>query len=262
MGEKLKVLVVDDDQQMVKTICDILRVKGHEALCAYCGEDAVEMVKNGGPECVLMDVKMPGIDGIEALKMIKCLTPDLPVLLMSAYATGEQAEEAKREGAFTILTKPVDLQLVLRFLSILRKDESVLIVDDDPDFCGTLGDILQARGYRVETETDAANVLMHLERSYKLAVVLDLKLGTANGLDIFRKIRTRYPSKPVVLVTGYGEELAASIEKGLGIGACACLRKPFEIEELVGIIEEISRNKLRALLGEPVAMAGQVNTET
>ncbi len=222
MGEKLKVLVVDDDQQMVKTICDILRVKGHEALCAYCGEDAVEMVKNGGPECVLMDVKMPGIDGIEALKMIKCLTPDLPVLLMSAYATGEQAEEAKREGAFTILTKPVDLQLVLRFLSILRKDESVLIVDDDPDFCGTLGDIL----------------------------------------DIFRKIRTRYPSKPVVLVTGYGEELAASIEKGLGIGACACLRKPFEIEELVGIIEEISRNKLRALLGEPVAMAGQVNTET
>ncbi len=157
MDEKLKVLVVDDDQQMVKTICDILRVKGHEALCAYCGEDAVEMVKNGGPECVLMDVKMPGIDGIEALKMIKCLTPDLPVLLMSAYATGEQAEEAKREGAFTILTKPVDLQLVLRFLSILRKDESVLIVDDDPDFCGTLGDILQARGYRVETETDAGN---------------------------------------------------------------------------------------------------------
>lgn len=131
MDEKLKVLVVDDDQRMVKTISDILRIKGYEVEQAYCGEEAVEMVKSGAPRCVLMDVKMPGINGVAALKMMKCLAPDLPVLLMSAYATGEQAEEAIRLGALTILTKPVDIQLLLSFLSTPRKDESVPIVDDD-----------------------------------------------------------------------------------------------------------------------------------
>jgi len=82
-------------------------------------------------------------------------------------------------------------------------------------------------------------------------VVLDLKLGNANGLDVLRDIRRRYPSKPVVLVTGYREEMADSIEKGLQIGAYTCLYKPLETEELIGIIEEISRKKLRSFLGEP-----------
>lgn len=124
MNDKLKVLVVDDDPRMVKTICDILLLKGYEAVPAFSGEEAVEMVNAAKWNCVLMDIKMPGIDGIEALKIIKAAAPALPVLLMSAYATGEQAEEAKREGAFTIFTKPVDLQLLLSFLSILREDES------------------------------------------------------------------------------------------------------------------------------------------
>jgi CheY-like chemotaxis protein len=124
MREKSKILVVDDDQRMVKTICDILRVKGYEALPAYSGEEAVQVVNGEAFACVLMDLKMPGIDGIEALKRIKVVTPDTPVVLMSAYATKEQAEEAKRYGAVTVLTKPIDFPQVLSFLSLLREEES------------------------------------------------------------------------------------------------------------------------------------------
>ena len=100
MGEQLKVLVVDDDRRMVKTICDILLVKGHSAEPAYSGEEAIEMVKAKDFDCVLMDLKMEGIDGIETLKQIKKIAPDLPVVMMSAYATEEQMEEAMRLGAY------------------------------------------------------------------------------------------------------------------------------------------------------------------
>lgn len=250
MEEKLRVLVVDDDRRMVKTICDILRVKGYEATVAYSGEEAVARVKADDPGCVLMDIKMPGIDGVEALRRIKGEAPELPVVLMSAYASDEQVQEAKRLGAFGILTKPIDFQQVLSFLSLLRKEESILVVDDDPAFSRTLWDILQARGYRVVTETDPDRVLVHMERDDQLVVILDLKLGTANDLEVLRAIRARHPGKPVVLVTGLRDEMVASIERSLGSGAYTCLYKPLAMDELLGILAEIRRRKHRTILGE------------
>jgi DNA-binding response OmpR family regulator len=250
MGEKTKVLVVDDDRRMVRTICDILKVKGYEAAEAYTGEEAVEKVKSDNPDCVLMDVRMPGLNGVEALKMIKGTSPDLPVVLMSAYATEEQVAEAKQLGADTVLTKPVDLQMIFSFLALLRKEESILIVDDDPNFCRTVGDVLRSRGYRVETEADPKNVLGNMEQNYKLAVILDLKLGDTDGLEVLKAVRSRYPSKPVVLVTGYREEMTDTIEKGLKIGAYTCLYKPFEMEGLLDTIKEISRKKRGNVFGE------------
>jgi two-component system, NtrC family, response regulator HydG len=131
----------------------------------------------------------------------------------------------------------------------LGKQETILIVDDDPDFSGFVGDVLRLRGYGVETEADPENVLWHMEQNNKLAILLDLKLGDTNGLEVMKSVRSRYPSKPVVLVTGYRDEMADSIERGLKIGAYTCLYKPFEMEGLLETIREISRNERRNVLG-------------
>lgn len=251
MSDDLKVLVVDDDRRMVKTICDILLIKGFSAEPAYSGEEAVEKVKAEKPDCVIMDLKMEGIDGIETLKLLKSVAPDLPVVMMSAYATEAQLQDARREGAYSVLTKPVDIQMVISFLALLRKEKSILIVDDDPAFCKTLKDILETRGCRVATEKAAGKVLGHMEDDYKLLVILDLKLGNQDGVDVLNDIRARYPTKPVVLVTGYRDEMTASIEKGRKIGAYTCLYKPFEADELISIVEEVRHMKLKAFLGEP-----------
>jgi len=250
MKEKFKILVVDDDRRMVKTICDILRVKGYDAAEAYSGEEAVAKARGDDPDCVLMDIKMPGMNGVEALKTIKGEAPDLQVVLMSAYASDDQAREAKRLGATAVLTKPIDFQQVLSFLSLLRREESILVVDDDPAFSGTLKEILQARGYRVETEVDPEKVPGHVERDDQLVVILDLELGTAGGLEVLKAIRARDPAKPVVLVTAYRDEMTASIARGLQVGAYACLYKPLAMDELLGVVADISRRKLRTLLGE------------
>lgn len=132
MSAKLKVLVVDDDRQMVKTIIDILQLKEYEALPAYSGEEAIDKLKDAVPDCVLMDLKMSGMNGVETLKIIKGVSPDTPVVLMSAYATDEQSREAKLLGAATVLTKPIDFRQILSFLAKLREEENVLSVDEDP----------------------------------------------------------------------------------------------------------------------------------
>jgi DNA-binding NtrC family response regulator len=246
----MKILVVDDDLRIVKTTCDILRIKGHEAIAAYSGEEGVEKVKNDPPDCVLMDIKMTGINGVEAMKQMKEIAPSLPVVLVSAYATDELMEEAMRTGAYAILSKPLNFPMILSFLSLLRKEESILVVDDDPAFCRTLKDILTLRGFNVETESEPQNVLGHLERDYKLTVVLDLKLGAVNGVDVLQDIRAKYPGKPVVLMTGYRREMGGAIEKADNIGAYTCLYKPFETDALLQLIEEIRVNKLKNVLGE------------
>ena len=248
MSKKTKVLVVDDDRRMARTICDILRVKGYEAIEANDGIEAVEKVKSDTPDCVLMDIKMPKLSGVEALKTLYGLAPKLPVILMIAHTTDEQILEAKQHGAYAVLNKPIDIQAFLLFLSAVRKERSILIVDDDAVFCRTLKDILQSRGYKVETEIDPDNVITDMEHEYKLVVLLDLKLGKKNGTDVLRDVRAKYPTKPVILITGYGEEMANSIKKGLQIGAHAYLYKPFEIDELIRYIDEIDRGKLEVLL--------------
>ncbi|MDD5036210.1 MAG: response regulator, partial [Methylococcaceae bacterium] len=217
----MKILVVDDDQRMVKTTCDILRIKGFETVAAFSGEEALEKLEQDPPDCVLMDIKMPGISGVETLKRMKAKRPHLPVVLASAYSTGSQVEEARHHGAYAILTKPIDFQMILTFLAALHEEESILVVDDDPIFCRTLKDVLALRGYRVETETEPARVIGHLQDDYKLVVLLDIKLGHEDGTTLLQNIRQKYPTKPVVLLTGYREAMASSIEKGLKIGAYA-----------------------------------------
>ena len=251
MRDDLKVLVVDDDRRMVKTICDILLVKGFSATPAYSGEEALDKVTAWQPDCVLMDLKMEGIDGIESLKLLKSVAPNLPVVMMSAYATEEQLQDARKEGAYSILTKPIDIQMVISFLSLLRKEKSILIVDDDPTFCKTLQDILEARGCRVETENAAGKVLDHMEDDYKLLVILNMKIGNANGADLLNEIRAKYPTKPVVLVTSNRDEVCSTLKKGRQIGAYTCIYKPFEADRIIDIVEEVRHMKLKAFLGEP-----------
>lgn len=124
MDEKVKVLVVDDNRVMVKTIRDILQARGYESIIAYSGEEALEKVRTDNPGCVLMDLKMPGIDGVKALELIREVDPVLPVLLYSAFATEEQIEEAKRFGASAVLPKPLDIPLFFCFLSHFGERET------------------------------------------------------------------------------------------------------------------------------------------
>lgn len=244
----MKILVVDDDRRIVTTTCDILKIKGHDPIAAYSGEEGVEKVVKNRPDCVLMDIKMPGISGVEAMNQMREIAPGLPIVLVSAYATENLMEEARGSGDYAVLSKPLNFPMILTFLSLLRKEENILVVDDDPAFCKTLKDLLTLRGFRVQTESEPQNVLAHLEKDYKLAIVLDLKLGAVNGTELLKEVRAKYPTKPVVLVTGYRNEMGDSIEMGRSIGAYTCLYKPFEMDDLFRVIEEIRIKKLQNLL--------------
>lgn len=248
MKEMVHALVVDDDHRMAKTLVDILKVKGYEAEAAYSGPEALDKVKKVSFDCVLTDIKMPGMNGVELYRAIKETKPDLPVVMMTAYSADRLVKEGLEQGALAALTKPLDINLVLSFFSSLRKERSIVIVDDDLQFCKTLGDILRRRGFTVAEATEPSN-LPEILRSDIQMVLLDMKLNGKSGLEVLKDIRKGYPHLPVILVTAYRVEMAQAIEASLKISAYTCLYKPFEIEELLKVLTEIHHKELGRILG-------------
>jgi two-component system nitrogen regulation response regulator GlnG len=111
-----RVLIVDDDQELSAMLSALLQREGLISLVAPDGETALEMVPAARPDLLLVDVKMPGIDGMEVLKRVKEMEPQLPVVLITAYAEVPASVAAMRAGAFDYLAKPFYHAEVIRVL--------------------------------------------------------------------------------------------------------------------------------------------------
>lgn len=110
---KEKILIVDDEESVVQSIEGVLKDEGFQVVTAKSGQEAIEVFKNELPALVLLDIWMPGMDGIEVLKRIKWISPDCQVIMISGHATISTAMAAVRLGAFDFIEKPLSLDTLL-----------------------------------------------------------------------------------------------------------------------------------------------------
>lgn len=254
MDDQIRILIVDDDRRMARTLVDILQVKGYHAQEAHSGIEALEMVGAETFDCVLTDIRMPEMNGVELYQAIKAKHPDLPVVMMTAYTADDLVREGLEQGAVACLTKPLDINMLLNFLSSLRMERTIIIVDDDPGFSETLGDILRARNFKVFETGDQHELLDVLVSEGYQVVLLDMKLKSTNGLEVLKEIRKRGFHFPVILVTGFGDEMGPVIKQAFESNAYTCLYKPLKHEELFHVLEEIHGQELRKVLNKPIGI--------
>jgi len=117
VGEALKVLIVDDEEELVSALEERLRLRGFEARGVTTGADALAFLDTEPCDVVVLDVKMPGLGGIEVIRRIKRQRPRLEVILLTGHGSSVSVEEGMEAGAFEYLMKPVkidDLARVLR----------------------------------------------------------------------------------------------------------------------------------------------------
>lgn len=116
-GPARKVLVVDDEEWMRDACEQILQPEGLEVMTAADGQTGLEMARRHLPDCILADLKMPGLDGIAYLQSVKAFDPEVAAIVITGYATLETAVEAMKAGAYDFLAKPfkpADLRAVVR----------------------------------------------------------------------------------------------------------------------------------------------------
>lgn len=111
--EKFKILVVDDEQDFLETIIKRLKTRGIEVAGVDSGYKALEFVDNQDVDVIILDVKMPGMDGIEALRELKKKKPLVEVIMLTGHASVESGIQGMQLGAFDYVMKPVALDELL-----------------------------------------------------------------------------------------------------------------------------------------------------
>jgi len=113
MAEEIKLLLVDDDEDFVRTLAERLEMRDLNSEIAEDGEKALEYIRNVEPDVMVLDLKMPGIDGIEVLRQVKNMFPNIQVIIYTGYATDLDEAEARNLGIFDFLKKPVDIEVLV-----------------------------------------------------------------------------------------------------------------------------------------------------
>ena len=112
-----RVLIVDDDEMVRAALREFLEAKGYHLADAESGPLALALFPLFKPDAVLLDILMPGMDGIEVLQRMKPLKPDVRIIMLTAVAMDDVAQEAMKNGADDYLTKPIETEQLLTCLS-------------------------------------------------------------------------------------------------------------------------------------------------
>ncbi|MFP4452914.1 MAG: response regulator [Desulfobacterales bacterium] len=110
MSSQKKILLVDDEEEFVTTLAERLEIRGFMAEAATSGKQALELIENLDFDVAILDVKMPGMDGVQVMEKIRELHPDVPVILLTGYGSTDEGLQGVDKGAFDYLMKPLDIE--------------------------------------------------------------------------------------------------------------------------------------------------------
>jgi DNA-binding NtrC family response regulator len=111
--KEFKVLMVDDEEDFVKTLAERMKMRDLDSDVALNGEQALQLVEDQIPDVMVLDLKMPGIDGMEVLRRVRKAYPQVQVVILTGHGSEKDEAEAKRLGAFAYLQKPVDIERLI-----------------------------------------------------------------------------------------------------------------------------------------------------
>jgi DNA-binding response OmpR family regulator len=228
-----RVLVVDDDCDHAESLADVIEMRGHSVQIVNSGEAALACFRAADFDFVLLDVKLPGMNGVETFLEMRKIRPNAQVMMMTGYSVEQLVARAVEGGALGVLHKPFAAMQVLEFLSKLKPRSHVLIADTDAAFLGSVVPVLEGAGYAVDVAGTGAEALDKMLSRPVDCLVLDLRLPVLSGAELYARLVTAGRTVPSVLVTG-GDETQQDPELRSQIRGM--LFKPFDPSALLAAI--------------------------
>ncbi len=209
----VRVLVVDDEAVIRRGICRVMEGKGYHAESSESGFSAIEKLQKTPFSIVITDLKMPGMDGIEVLKAIKILQPDVPVIMITGYSTVDTAVEAMKNGAFDYISKP------------FTPDQMIEMVEK----------ALEQRAARMQRNHPIVGSSLN---------GFDTFVGESEAMQkVYARIKQVAPTDSTVLITGQsgtGKELVA---RAIHKNSLRC-NKPFVAVDCTSLVENLLESEL------------------
>lgn len=235
-----RLLVVDDDRLMTRTLGEILELHQWAVDVAHDGRAAVDMSGRTQYDVVLMDLKMPGMDGVSAFRAMKEARPGVKVVLMTAFAAESLVVQAEDEGVLRVLSKPVDIRSLLSYLAgVLSRKRPVLLVDNDAAFLRTLSDSLRLTGFETILARNVEQAVQLVRDSRPAAILLHMHLGTSSARDAVFAVHNVSPGVALILYSGQpgaDREINGTVPREF---VHSYFRKPFAVEEVAEVLHDV-----------------------
>jgi len=237
MAKNVNLLIVDDDVSMLETIGDVFQDRGYNVAMVEDGRRAIKLVSRRYFDVVLMDIRMPGINGLETYKEVKKIIPTAAVIMMTGDSKEELVKKTIEEGAYAVIYKPFNVKKVIKIVEEALRKPVILIVDDRVEDRETLRDILAGRGYRVVLAKDGYEAVGLTQKGDFDVVLLDIKMPGMDGVKTLERIKEFRPEAGVIMMTAYSME--EFVEDSLRKGAYTCLFKPIDVEKMLEAVQKV-----------------------
>jgi DNA-binding NtrC family response regulator len=238
---KTNILVVDDLRSIRLTLGGILEEKGHNVVTVENGYQAIEAVGKTHFDVIFMDIKMPGINGVQTFREVKKIDPKAVVIMMTAYSVEELVKEALEEGAYAVVYKPFDIDRIIAIIEEVLKDVLILVVDAQFADRERLKEILEDKGYRVATAQNGAEAIEMVKSRHYDIIFLDARLADIDGVETFERAKQIDPKATVIMMTNSTEE--DLVKRAVSRGVYACIYKPFDVEKVIAVVEDIVKRR-------------------
>lgn len=237
------ILIVDDEVDACANLADIFGELGFRADVAHDGSAALELVRKTPYDVALLDLKMPGMDGLTLYREIKQLRPGTVAVIVTGFAGNETASAALSEGAVAVLSKPVDFGNLLGVTNRVLDQPLALVIDDDEALCRNLWELMHERGLRVclAHNQEAAHERLS-GRKYDL-VLIDMKLPDGDGRSVFQLVRETNPQARAIVITGFRSETEPLLQQLVEQGIAAVCYKPFDVEQLLSTVDRLANRR-------------------
>ncbi len=256
--ENKNVLVIEDNELNRKLVRALLQKWDYNILEAEDAESGIRLAREHRPGLILMDIQLPGMDGLSATRMIKQDPglPEIPVVALTAHAMEGDREKAMEAGCVGYISKPFSIQGFMETINgffqgsherespenkVITGKSRILIVDDNPLNVKLLEAKLPHEEYEVFTAFDGPGALKKLEEELIDLILLDIMMPGMDGYDVVRRVKKdpRTREIPIIFITAL-EGVEETI-KGLEAGADEFLNKPVCTPELLSRVRSLIR---------------------
>jgi len=263
--ENIRLLLVDDEEEFLLATSRALGRRGFEVTVAPNGVTALDKISSESFDVVVLDVKMPDIDGLEVFNQISGRYPEIPVILLTGHPSLADAFRTSKQGIADYLSKPVEIEELahkIRYAVDISRNTTienggngtsdisaenirVMIVDDETDLLDSLERVFSRRKIHTLTAQSGQEALEMLKDEPVDVMVLDVKMPGMDGLEVLQRVKEKHPSIQVIMLSGH-PSMEAALES-VRLGANEYMKKPPDIGELVETITRLYSQRLEFL---------------